>query len=77
MPKSTQSRPEAAPKAASASSEALPSDGPILAAAILHIRCRPDDKAAWVHAAQGRRMRLSSWVTEQLNLAAKKGRKGG
>ena len=33
----------------------------------LQIRCRPAEKAAWVHAAKRRGMTLSEWATSLLN----------
>jgi len=36
----------------------------------LEIRCTPQEKAAWVHAAKGKK--LAEWVTEALNEAADK-----
>lgn len=41
--------------------------GEIPATSILQIRCTPAEKAAWVHAANGRK--LSDWVRERLNSA--------
>ena len=36
----------------------------------LEIRCTPQEKAAWVHAAKGKK--LAEWVTDALNDAAGK-----
>ena len=36
----------------------------------LEIRCTPQEKAIWVHAAKG--MKLAEWVTDALNDAAEK-----
>lgn len=37
----------------------------------LHIRAHPQDKAAWVKAAQRAKQKLAEWVTDTLNKAAK------
>ncbi|MBP8963340.1 MAG: hypothetical protein KBG39_10390 [Opitutaceae bacterium] len=37
------------------------------ATAILHVRCTPRQKAAWVKAAQRAGLRLSEWVVRRLD----------
>ena len=37
------------------------------ASSFLHIRCRPDEKAAWVRAASAHDKKLARWVTDVLN----------
>lgn len=42
------------------------------ATSYLHARCCPSDKAAWVHAANRRGLKLTEWVVQALNRAAGK-----
>jgi len=42
----------------------------ITKSSVLTIRCTPQEKAVWVHAAEGKK--LAEWVTNALNDAANK-----
>lgn len=37
------------------------------ASAVLHVRCTPSQKSAWVKAAQRAGLRLSEWVVRRLD----------
>lgn len=38
----------------------------------IHARCKTADKAAWVKAAQAKKMKLTDWIIEVLNAAINK-----
>jgi hypothetical protein len=40
------------------------------ATSFLYLRATPADKSRWVKAAQRRRLKLTEWVIEKLNLAS-------
>jgi predicted HicB family RNase H-like nuclease len=42
------------------------------AESFIHARCKTSDKAAWVKAAQAKKLKLAEWVNAVLNDAAKK-----